>query len=730
MRSASVDNPESLSLDVLAVHSFVKEMTEAVDGVAVASLSERNGRELWSQTFGIGSPEPKDCIPGADARPSEPVKTALGLDHAAYHFPLACKNVSGLVFSLVIHSVDPPNLASVSFSIGGMLKCLVRQVDVDCMLTTTRLSVSPQKPAKSFNEMLDALLDEQPVENALEELATACMRDFPMDGFAIALPEQKVRIVKTGKNLSSEAAHNLLAKLYAPLSEKRKIVSAKILLLDRTDAHVICAPILRDRRSVLGVVFAVSSTAEASYSNIVRSIANRVATLSQTNSPSPTPLSRFELMSRIDSVLTKQPTLPHSLIYFDVDKMHTINDAFGYSGGDRALATVHRIIGDSSGARDLLSHLGSDRFALFLPGASGDTAVSKAEQVLRFLSQESLDDGGKSISLSASAGVVDSSAATKGAEDMLILSEVAARGAQDRGGNQCALFQDIDSSIIQRRSDVDKVGFLQMALIENQFILHAQRIQAVERAGDQKFELLARLQSPGSPDRSPAEFLSAAERYQLMAALDRWVINSALDTIASADNPLEVSLTTFSINVSAQSLQDDAFIEFIESRIAETGVAPDTLCFELTETSLVRNIDRAQRFVGRLQRLGCQVALDDFGTGYSSFAYLKALPVNYLKVDGAFVRDILENDLSKAIVSSVVAIADVIGAQTVAEHVENPMVEAWLKNAGVHYVQGYSIHKPEPFTSVLADMGTGADIFDSPSCIDLRRLEERAVKAG
>ena len=205
-----------------------------------------------------------------------------------------------------------------------------------------------------------------------------------------------------------------------------------------------------------------------------------------------------------------------------------------------------------------------------------------------------------------------------------------------------------------------------------------------------------------------------------MAALDRWVINSALTSIASANNSLEVNLSTFSINVSAQSLQDNSFIDFVESRIAETGVSPDTLCFELTETSLVRYLDRAERFVHRLQRLGCQVALDDFGTGYSSFAYLKTLPVNYLKIDGAFVRDLLENDLSKAIVESVVRIADVIGAQTVAEHVENPMVQSWLKQAGVHFVQGFAVHRPEPFDGLLAGMDGAECLFPDDTNLDLR----------
>ncbi|MBT8100135.1 MAG: EAL domain-containing protein, partial [Gammaproteobacteria bacterium] len=174
--------------------------------------------------------------------------------------------------------------------------------------------------------------------------------------------------------------------------------------------------------------------------------------------------------------------------------------------------------------------------------------------------------------------------------------------------------------------------------------------------------------------------------------------------------------------------------DFIESRIAETGLPPDILCFELTETSLVRYIDRAQRFVHRLQRLGCQVALDDFGTGYSSFAYLKNLPMDYLKIDGTFVRDVLESSLSKCIVSAVADIASVIGAQTVAEHVENEMIRAWLKDAGVHFVQGFAVHKPEPLDGVLAKLDSLADAFDTDlSSIDLRAAEvpiEKAIKVS
>ncbi|MEL7185821.1 MAG: bifunctional diguanylate cyclase/phosphodiesterase [Pseudomonadota bacterium] len=709
-----------LHLEDLAMHAFVHEIVEAVENIAAAAVWTADGSLAWSQVFQSSA---ADVLPSPNESgkcPSEPVKVNIGHGYAAYHFPLDCENVPGCVFTLVIYGVDPPNLKSVSFAISSMLACLSRQIDVDCMLMTTRLVETEPAPPTHFAKELETLASTKDLAGALQRVVDACLSEHDLDGVAVALPAQRILTVATSPRFKKASVSTLLAKLQQPLQKKPKFISATVTLNDGSDGQLLAAPVVRNKNAMLGIVFAISGTPDAKVSTLVRMLANRVSMIATPVAADAKLRTRFELVSIVEETIAAQPTLPHSLMYFDTDKMHTINDAFGYSGGDRALTAFRRILRDSAGSNDCVAHLGGDRFAVFMPGASGDTALAKADQILRLLSQETIEDDRKSINLSASAGVVDINAASKGAEDMLILAEVAARSAQERGGNQSALFQDIDSSIIQRRSDVDKVGFLQMALIENQFILHAQRIQSLTGESGQKFELLARLNTKDAPNRSPAEFLSAAERYQLMSALDRWVINSALGSLARAENPLEVSLSTFAINVSAQSLQDDSFVEFIESRIAETGVAPDTLCFEITETSLVKHLDRAQRFVHRLQRLGCRVALDDFGTGYSSFEYLKTLPANYLKIDGAFVRDLLQNDLSKAIVSAVVSIAGVIGAQTVAEHVENEMVLAWLKEAGVDFVQGFVVHKPEPFDGVLEAMDTVPLLFETADQLDLR----------
>ncbi len=711
----------SPGLDEQAISSFAKEVAQSVENTALACIFDHNGEAIWHQRYRSGAPEASDCAPDMTRFGTEPMKRELGRGNVAFDFPLLCNNVKQRVFTIVVYTLDPPSLTAVEFQVGQMLRCITRQIDVDATLTTTRIEAALVPPATSLSDRLDDLRPGRSLASSLQRVVDLYFAECNLECAAVIIPASRTTAIACRDTFSRRSIGSLAVQLQKPLQKQIKVITAPITLADGQQCQVICAPIMRKQKIIDGMALLIARKFESSHSRVVRLVANKVATLLPSDAPQNSLYDRHELVARINSTLNRQPTLPHSFVYFDVDKMHTINDAFGYSGGDRALATFRQIIFENIAAKDLVAHLGSDRFAIFLPGSSGETAVTKATQILQLLTQQSINDDAKSINLSASAGVVDTDAARKGAEDMLVLAEVASRGAQERGGNQCAFFQDVDSSIIQRRSDVDKVGFLQMALLENRFVLHAQRIAAINVDSGQKFELLSRLDDEAGLGTSPAQFLSAAERYQLMGALDRWVIHSALTSIAGAQNTLEVNLATFCINVSAQSLQDPGFIDFVESRIAEGGVPPDILCFEITETSLVRHIDRAQSFVHRLQRLGCLVALDDFGTGYSSFAYLKTLPVNFLKIDGSFVRDLLENDLSKTIVNAVVQIAEVIGAQTVAEHVENPLVQAWLKSAGVHFVQGFSVHRPEPFTAVLEKLdATSGLLTGTHDSIDLR----------
>ncbi|MGY8795492.1 MAG: GGDEF domain-containing protein, partial [Woeseiales bacterium] len=211
-----------------------------------------------------------------------------------------------------------------------------------------------------------------------------------------------------------QSIEKLVALLEAPLEKKRRVITARITLTNGDKCYVVCAPILSKKQTVNGMALLIARNFEPSYSKLIRLLANKIAKQRHAEPSSTKLLNRIELVAKINATLEIQPTLPHSLIYYDADKMHTINDAFGYSGGDSALSRFKNILVDSAGANDSVAHMGSDRFAMFLPGASGDTAVAKATQVLQILNQESIDNHAKSINLSASAGVVDNSAASKG----------------------------------------------------------------------------------------------------------------------------------------------------------------------------------------------------------------------------------------------------------------------------------------------------------------------------
>ena len=714
----------SVVLDDHVVRVYVSEMESLVADVVEAQIFDAEGLQRWPSAD-------KGPLPAAEVDCSTPAKRQLPGGQHAFDFPLRAEDAPTLVLRLRVDSLDPPSLKFVASAIAPALECLSRQIRIDTSLSC-RIAIGDTHNSKlKLAEALGRVSPTGSPKRDVQKLLNACQAVIGCDAVLTHIPENDLQLIAAGGSNRSKAFGKLGAKLFAKQHDAPRHLTARLKLPNGHEAHATCAPIVTARDTTAGIIAIVGAKPENAHSMAARSVASKIATFLQQESTDAEACNRFDLLELIDATIARQPTFSHSLIYFDIDRTHAINDAFGYSIGDRALKRCQQIISNCAGANDSVAHLGSDRFAIFLPGASIDTAIAKGEQILRFLSQETIEDGRKSIDLSASAGIACSDSISKGGEELLILAEVAARGAGERGGGQYATFQDVDNSIIQRRCDVDKVGFLQTALIENKFTLHAQRILPINANMTHKFELLARLNDPNIDNGSAHQFLAAAERYQMMAALDRWVINSALQSLSEAESPLEVSLSTFCINVSAQSLRDDTFVDHIESRIADTGIPPDALCFEITETSLVRYIDRAQHFVHRLQRLGCKVALDDFGTGYSSFAYLKTLPINVLKIDGSFIRDILECALSKTIVASVVRMAEDIGAQTVAEHVESELVRQQLKELGVHYVQGYIVHRPEPLENILNDFDASlTNSADACENIDLRSDELELLVSG
>ncbi|NIQ16244.1 MAG: EAL domain-containing protein, partial [Candidatus Dadabacteria bacterium] len=303
--------------------------------------------------------------------------------------------------------------------------------------------------------------------------------------------------------------------------------------------------------------------------------------------------------------------------------------------------------------------------------------------------------------IGVSIGLVSISEKTSSLTELLKNADTACYMAKDKGRNRIHVFHPDDSEIAQRFGEMQWVTRIHQAVEENRLCLYAQTIVALDDSNDKHYELLIRMVDEKGELILPGTFLPAAERYNLMSIIDHWVIKKAFGLLAK--NPEFLRQTNYiSINLSGQTLNNPEMLAFIITQLIESEIDGNKICFEITETAAISNLSMAKQFISTLKDFKCQFSLDDFGSGLSSFGYLKKLPVDYLKIDGMFVKDIADNTIEHAMVKSINEIGHVMGMKTIAEYVENDLIKGMLKEIGVNYVQGYGIGKPEPLEELLS----------------------------
>jgi EAL domain-containing protein (putative c-di-GMP-specific phosphodiesterase class I) len=325
-----------------------------------------------------------------------------------------------------------------------------------------------------------------------------------------------------------------------------------------------------------------------------------------------------------------------------------------------------------------------------------------AEDLRDGLAQLGFVSGSQTVDVSASFGVARVADGKYPLSHALAAAEIACKAAKDRGRDRVETYEESDQSIVRRFTDVTLVGTLRYALAQDCFRLDAQPIVPLNGApATPKFELLLRMLDEDGESVTPEKFLSAAERYQIAPAIDRWVVRRVLQTLKPHAAELVRRGACFAVNISGQSLGDADFSAFLEGELRDSGLPSSLLSFELTETAAVANIVRAEALMRRLRELGFDVALDDFGRGLSSLTYLKSLPATCLKIDGTFVRDVVGDDRSQAMLSAIVRLAQAMGLRTVAECVESDAIRDIVRQLGVEYGQGFSIGRPVPLEQVI-----------------------------
>ena len=415
-------------------------------------------------------------------------------------------------------------------------------------------------------------------------------------------------------------------------------------------------------------------------------------------------VNRSEFETRLERALksAKAREASYALCYLDLDQFKIVNDSCGHSAGDALLGQLGALLKSKIRWRDTLARLGGDEFGVLLESCSLEEALKTAEVLRVAISEFKFMWDDRNFRLGVSIGVVPITADNEDVAALLIAADSACAAAKEAGRNRIHSYRENDIDLMRRRREMQWAARINNALEDNRFELYRQTIQPlqVEEEGAH-YEILLRMRDESGGIIAPGLFIEAAERYGITPNIDRWVIKNAFRWLVSEADERE-RLVMCSINLSGQSFSDEKFLPFVIDQFQMSGLDATKICFEITETAAIASYSQANRFINALKELGCKFALDDFGTGLSSFGYLKHFPVDFLKIDGSFVKEILHDPIDREMVRSINEIGHLTGKKTIAEFAENEEIITMLRGMGVDYAQGYGVSEPKAVTRAVA----------------------------
>lgn len=458
------------------------------------------------------------------------------------------------------------------------------------------------------------------------------------------------------------------------------------------DVHLLGYPIIVEGRGV-GIYTIYRDISER------RKLTRKIA-YQATHDPLTGLINRAEFERHLKRAVDKAQTegAVHAVMLLGLDQFTVVNNVGGHTVGDDMLRRCAQEIKARVRGSDTVARFGGDQFGFLLEECSLDDAQRLAREFRDLVHDLRLQAGENIFQVTASIGLTVISEATEGFAGVLTEVETAFLTAKKRGGNRLQLYSEEDEMLARHQGELRWVTRIQRALEEGRFQLYYQRMESLLHDRDiAYYEILVRMIDEDGGLVAPGEFIPAAERYNLMPRIDRWVISNALARLRERLDKAADRREVASINVSATSLNDEAFADEVVQLFQAQALPPGCICFEITETAAMSNLAQAHKFIDRMHALGLKIALDDFGTGMSSFGYLRSMKVDYLKIDGSFVRTMVDNPVDFAMIEAINRVAQVIGVRTIAEFVESSAISDKLRTLGVDFVQGYAVHKPEPW---------------------------------
>lgn len=617
-----------------------------------------------------------------------------------------------------------------------------------------------RKNLTSRDDDLELLLDasgaaQESESDDLEHLLQHCVQHVECALGALIIPDRKIAFSHSVDGAGHGAEAETLEKTQKHLLAWVQVQRRSLVLnkpppnspLGALPYKILACPIRHGVQNVAGVLVLFKRVASPDFDarqvRIIEMLARRIAYVVQSvYDPATGLLTRTAFEQRALALLgaAGAAEAQHCVVYADVDRLHVINENHGMHVGDEVIGKIAEVIRGNLTADISASRVAGDRFALFFSNRAAETVTTVVESWCKAVGQLDFRHEGNRVDLSISFGLAEVPNTRYPLSHALASAEAACKAAKARGRSRVEIYEEADrgsststSTTVSssgngahRSEDVTILGSLREAIVNDSFRMEAQpivQLGAVSGAGQPRFELLLRMIDAAGESITPDKFLSAAERYQLATDIDRWVVQYALEILSSASSVLTRLNAHFSINISAQSLGDNEFMDFLERRLREYSLPATLLSFEITETAAVANIVQAEMLIRRLRDLGHTIALDDFGRGLSSVDYLKSLPVSQLKIDGAVVRDVVGNPRSQAMLAATVQLARGLNLQTTAKCVENETILAAVGQLGIDFGQGFAIGRPRPLELVLQELLRGsAGVVRQPGAQRLTRV--------
>jgi len=624
------------------------------------------------------------------------------------------------VFSVLVHPDHALPYGEMADLIHPVVCSLQRELSLRYRLMVAYKKLNVRSAEENLLHQVEKLVHlHRASEDTLTHILLLCRKFLKVGGAMLMVPDKHIRIFE-GDTLKPVEARLLLSNFVDNDSTGvgYHVIDAADNVTNSEEMDLLAVPIRQNSSEPIGI-FALSGWESTDFSmrrrrRIGRYVAAHIEDVVARDYDSLTGLMSWALFERklvtICSGSDNEPARndENFMLSFDIDRLHVVNENLGPERGDEMLAAFAGLLRERLG-KQIVTRVESDSFAAFLVDTDMDKARDKAEEILNAFGEMQFMHGSKKERASVSIGVGPVSGEPSTASAALAPAQVACKAAKDRGRGRVETYQQDDKSIIQRMDDIQLVGDIRGAIENGRLSVFGQPIVPLnDNTGTSYFEVLVRLLDSAGRHVLPAEFFSSAERYQLMEELDRWVISETLSLLSSHNKYLSDGSLRIAINLSGQSLGSEHFLQFVKGEIEKFQVPPEMLCFEITETVAIANLQRAQTFMHSLKKLGCTFSLDDFGTGLSSFAYLKLFPVDTLKIDGSFVQDITTNVVSQSVVAAISEVARVMELDTVAEYVQGEEALELLRDLGVTYGQGFLLGEPEPLQAALGKLGHSA----------------------